>query len=43
MNYVFVRFQTKAQQPSVSEPANAPSIGMTFAASFKDEHWHLPF
>jgi hypothetical protein len=29
-----VQFQAKAQQPSASEPANAPSVGMSFIASF---------
>jgi hypothetical protein len=33
INHIFVYFQTRAQQPSVSEPANAPSSGMTFVAS----------
>jgi hypothetical protein len=37
-----VHFQTITQQSSVSEPANAPSTGMTFTVLFlKDEHWHL--
>jgi hypothetical protein len=42
-----VHFQTRAQQPSASEPANTSSIGMTFITSFsfKDHylHWHLLF
>jgi hypothetical protein len=42
-----VQFQTRTQQPSASEPANASSIGMTFITSFsfKDHylHWHLLF
>jgi hypothetical protein len=42
-----VQFQTRALQPSASEPANASSIGMTFITSFpfKDHclHWHLVF
>jgi hypothetical protein len=29
INHMFVRFQTRAQQPSVPAPANAPSTGMT--------------
>jgi hypothetical protein len=34
-----VRFQTRNQQSSVSEPANAPSTGMTFTVlSLEDEH-----
>jgi hypothetical protein len=42
-----VQFQTRAQQPSVSESANASPVGMTFITFFffKDYywHWHLPF
>jgi hypothetical protein len=30
INQYLVYFQPRAQQPSVSEPANAPSTGMTF-------------
>jgi hypothetical protein len=30
INFVLYNFQTRIQQPSVSEPANAPSTGMTF-------------
>jgi hypothetical protein len=30
INYLFVHSQTRAQQPLVSESANAPSTGMTF-------------
>jgi hypothetical protein len=38
-----MQFQTRNQQPSASEPANAPSTGMTFINFFlKDQHWHLP-
>jgi hypothetical protein len=42
-----VQFQTRTQQPSASESANASSIGMTFITflfSSKDHypHWHLP-
>jgi hypothetical protein len=38
-----VRFQTRTQQSSASEPANAPSTGMTFITFFlKDQHWHSP-
>jgi hypothetical protein len=34
-------FQTRTQQSSASEPANAPSTGMTFVTPFfKDQHWH---
>jgi hypothetical protein len=34
-----VQFQTRTQQSSASEPANAPSTGMTFITlSFKDQH-----
>jgi hypothetical protein len=36
-----MQFQTRAHQSSASEPANAPSTGMTFITlSFKDQHWH---
>jgi hypothetical protein len=36
-----VQFQTRIQQSSASEPANAPSTSMTFITlSFKDQHWH---
>jgi hypothetical protein len=38
-----VQFQTRIQQPSASEPANASSTGITFVTFFlKDQHWHLP-
>jgi hypothetical protein len=41
-----VQFQARTQQPSASEPANAPSIGITFITLLflKDQylHWHLP-
>jgi hypothetical protein len=38
-----VQFQTRIQQPSASEPANASSTGMIFYHLFlKDQHWHLP-
>jgi hypothetical protein len=30
INFVLYNFQTRIQQPSVSEPANAPSTGMIF-------------
>jgi hypothetical protein len=34
INQYLVYFQPRAQQPSVSEPANAPSTGMTFTVPF---------
>jgi hypothetical protein len=34
INQYLVYFQPRAQQPSVSEPANAPSTGMTFIVPF---------
>jgi hypothetical protein len=38
-----VQFQARIQQPSASEPANAPSTGMSFITFYlKDQHWHLP-
>jgi hypothetical protein len=34
INFVLYNFQTRNQQPSASEPANAPSTGMTFITPF---------
>jgi hypothetical protein len=41
-NFHLVQFQARNQQPSASEPANAPSIGMTFTTSLflKDQYLH---
>jgi hypothetical protein len=38
-----VHFQTRAQQSSVPELANAPPTGMTYCPFLEDEHWHFPF
>jgi hypothetical protein len=37
-----VQFQTRAQQPSASEPANAPSVGMSFITFFLQRLWLTP-
>jgi hypothetical protein len=42
ITHILCIFQTRTQQSSASEPANAPSTGMTFTVLFlEDEHWHL--
>jgi hypothetical protein len=34
INFILYNFRTRNRQPSASEPANAPSIGMTFITPF---------